>query len=493
MNNKIISKGRIILAAVLSTVLALSVPAMKMEVKADNSPSITSASFDEKTAKVKFVLDGDGCDPEVIFLINTDEPYAQVISNFQFEKGVEKEIYEGDKLTQTMGYHWFVVYYASADAKSYVNSQRGQNGYNFNYVYNDAGDIHDFFQAMTSAGKLAYSEGSGTYTQSVTKMAAPTNLRWYERTTNRVEVLWGFDPVADALGYYIYETCYYSGDANPHHSTSTAWVDDETSTDCFGTEFENNDKLIKMEIEVVTISSDKTKYEDSDRSAMLTINRNDLKLNGSSSSGSSSTNNSSSENNTSSSSTSDTSSSNSSSSDSSSSGSSSSDSSTPPALQTPAVSGSAGGQSIKSWNDLNGALKSNNNNSSPVEVTVNNGKIPDSVTKTLATSKTPLHVLTGNGVGITINGGSAAPKGDLNVKSTVTSTNNSKTIAFESNKILPSPIAIHTTVPAGTKSVNLYIKLAGQKIKISPKPLEPTADGRLVFPVILLGTYELDY
>ena len=63
VNNTIISKGRIILAAVLSTVLALSVPAMKMEVKADNSPSITSASFDEKTAKVKFVLDGDGYEP----------------------------------------------------------------------------------------------------------------------------------------------------------------------------------------------------------------------------------------------------------------------------------------------------------------------------------------------------------------------------------------------------------------------------------------------
>ncbi len=482
MKKQVIIQGRRLFAVILSTMLVLSIPAMKMEANASATLRIVSATYDEKTGFLTCVTSKFSDDNGLQYdYFNADGDWSGGVS-FSANGGEVDENNVSKSSRYDPGsegeYTWVATLFAS-----------GNKMPSFGGAGMTKSALLNWLQTQSSSD-VVYATGTFTYTKK-DKLAAPTNIKVSERVKGSLEASW--DAVEHALNYDL-ET--YGSDSNGDIdlNNSKGGSSEISGTSCgVGTgnisDFNGESKIW---VRVRARTEDRTQYSDSDW-AVVSFDMSNISQGTTDNSSSVVDNGSSTNSSAVSSSTSDTSSSSSSTSDNSSSGSSSSDSSTPPALQTPAVSGSAGGQSIKSWNDLNGALKSNNNNSSPVEVTVNNGKIPDSVTKTLSNSKNPLHVLTGNGVGITINGGSAAPKGDLNVKSTVTSTNNSKTIAFESNKILPSPIAIHTTVPAGTKSVNLYIKLAGQKIKISPKPLEPTADGRLVFPVILLGTYELDY
>lgn len=470
---RLITRG--IVAAVIAA-FALIIP--KGDVLAAQDLTAKLDKIDIETGTVSYLVSGPG-DEYVNFLIFSPNEDSHQHST-PVPQSKSGSIYIGENLTSGGAgtYNIFIVYSKNSAAFDALAASANSTVSGWENALKDTAPGYGTDFAFDHKTVDVQSSLHG-------KLDAPTGVSAKLTKDKYVEV--SFNPVTDAAGYYVWGES-HKGDKQSNSRNSNA-ITDTTYTIGGYIAGDDFDYLI---VTVVAVSKDYTQFLDSDKSDAVKIYA-DGRTEAISGSSSGTSNSGSSPGTTSESSSTDSSSASSSSSDSSSSGSSSSGSSTPPAPQAPAVSGSAGGQSIKSWNDLNSALTSNNNNSSPVEVTVNNGKIPDSVTKTLATSKNPLHVLTGNGVGITINGGAAAPKGDLNVKSTVTSTNNSKTIAFESNKILASPIAIHTTVPAGTKSVNLYIRLAGQKIKISPKPLEPTADGRLVFPVILLGTYELDY
>ena len=131
----------------------------------------------------------------------------------------------------------------------------------------------------------------------------------------------------------------------------------------------------------------------------------------------------------------------------------------------------------------------------PIVLTLNknDATVPAKTLQTLSSSSASgLHLLTGNGTAVTIsNGKSLKNQGAINLTNKVTTTKNSKIIAFTSNTKLNTLCAVHTTVPAGTKAVKLYATINGTRVSLMT--LKPTAAGQVYFPITQLGIFELVY
>ncbi|MCR4749797.1 MAG: hypothetical protein K5877_08425, partial [Lachnospiraceae bacterium] len=120
--------------------------------------------------------------------------------------------------------------------------------------------------------------------------------------------------------------------------------------------------------------------------------------------------------------------------------------------------------------------------------------IPDSTFDSLYKSdKSGLHVFVANGTALTfINNRQLKNQKALDLTCTVTAGNGSKIIAFKTFGKLKAKTALHTTVPAGVKTVTVYKYDAKGNKKYFGK-LRPTAEGRVCFGVKELTKYELVY
>lgn len=200
----------------------------------------------------------------------------------------------------------------------------------------------------------------------------------------------------------------------------------------------------------------------------------------------------------------------------------SSDNSTPPSAggNTNVLGVVNGTNKISSWNDLDNVLKAGGNQSvtgsaagttdkkgvtsTPslvnivsLSLTGNKQNIPASTFDSLENSNTVdgLHIFCNNGIALTFGKNKAKTKtkqGALDISAKVTKTAGSTKIAFNKSQLLTVPTALHTTVPKGTKSVKLFYTGADGK-QYLVRTLEPTADGNVMFGVVILGTYELKY
>ena len=81
---------------------------------------------------------------------------------------------------------------------------------------------------------------------------------------------------------------------------------------------------------------------------------------------------------------------------------------------------------------------------------------------------------------------------DTDLACTVTSTSGSKIIAFNKFAKLKATTLLHTTVPAGVKSVKVY-KYDAQGNKTPYITLQPTPEYRVCFDISELTKYELVY
>lgn len=179
-----------------------------------------------------------------------------------------------------------------------------------------------------------------------------------------------------------------------------------------------------------------------------------------------------------------------------------------------ATGGLASKTVIKDWNDLNNVLLKDNANNAAVrnnkkvlsdrqkakgelvQVVLNkkDATIPDSTFDSLYKSdKSGLHVFVANGTALTfINNRQLRNQKALDLTCNVTSANGSKIISFKTYAKLKAKTMLHTTVPAGVKTVTVYKYDAKGNRKYFGK-LKPTAEGRVCFGVTELTKYELVY
>jgi len=179
-----------------------------------------------------------------------------------------------------------------------------------------------------------------------------------------------------------------------------------------------------------------------------------------------------------------------------------------------ATGGLASKTVIKDWNDLNNVLLKDNANNAAVknnkkvladkqkakgelvQVVLNkkDATIPDSTFDSLYKSdKSGLHVFVANGTALTfINNRQLKNQKALDLTCNVTSANGSKIISFKTYAKLKAKTMLHTTVPAGVKTVTVYKYDAKGNRKYFGK-LKPTAEGRVCFGVTELTKYELVY
>ena len=179
-----------------------------------------------------------------------------------------------------------------------------------------------------------------------------------------------------------------------------------------------------------------------------------------------------------------------------------------------ATGGLASKTVIKDWNDLNNVLLKDNANNAAVrnnkkvlsdrqkakgelvQVVLNkkDATILDSTFDSLYKSdKSGLHVFVANGTALTfINNRQLRNQKALDLTCNVTSANGSKIISFKTYAKLKAKTMLHTTVPAGVKSVTVYKYDAKGNRKYFGK-LKPTAEGRVCFGVTELTKYELVY
>ena len=180
-----------------------------------------------------------------------------------------------------------------------------------------------------------------------------------------------------------------------------------------------------------------------------------------------------------------------------------------------ATGGLASKTVIKDWNDLNNVLIKDNTGSAAsknvkkkvltdrqkakgelVQIVLNkkDATIPDSTFDALYNSnKSGLHIFVANGTALTfINNRQLRNQKALDLTCTVTAANGSKIISFKTYAKLKAKTMLHTTVPAGVKTVTVYKYDAKGNRKYFGK-LKPTAEGRVCFGVTELTKYELVY
>lgn len=180
---------------------------------------------------------------------------------------------------------------------------------------------------------------------------------------------------------------------------------------------------------------------------------------------------------------------------------------------------SAANTVIKDWDDLNEVLlkdSSNSNNSTTgskdkkkriltdrqkakgalVQVVLNkkNATVPDSTFEALYNSdKSGLHTFVENGTALTFfNNRQLRNQKALDLSCKITTYQHSKTIAFNKFAKLKAKTALHTTVPAGVRSVNVYRYDANGNKRYVGRVI-PTAEGRICFEIKELTTYVLEY
>ncbi len=450
---------RIIAAAVIAA-FALILP--KSDVLATTSLSVDSVSVNTTTGILSYEVSGSGENLTVILKY----PGGSVQSGRECRSG---DFSYGEYLASggTGTYKWYVIYCKT-------NAE-------FNALQTSLGNNWDNLSTSTQGygSSFSFKSGSFDYTAAPQRLAAPT-ISGVTLDANKYAVV-SYNAVDNADGYMVYCESHKSGYEtqyfNSYKVTETTYnVSGHTAGDNFD----------DMVIYVVAVSGDYTRYDNSVESAKVTIYADGHTQEGNSGGSSSSTENSSTE------SSSESSSSSSSSSD------TSSESSTPAASApaAPAMTATtSGGQSITSWNSLDNALKAaplTGNKSDPVQVTLTgaNATIPADTFKALSKSASPMHVLTGSGIGLTFSGGSGSRQDSLNVASRVQTNANGKTIAFSSNASLNTVTALHTTVPDNVKSVQLFFVINGRRLGLGTVP---AVNGRVMFPIGVLGTYELAY
>ena len=169
---------------------------------------------------------------------------------------------------------------------------------------------------------------------------------------------------------------------------------------------------------------------------------------------------------------------------------------------------------IKDWDDLSEVLSGSDTNTPTnknkkkkltdsqkaegelVQVVLNkkNAVVPQSVFKALYEGdKSGLHIFVANGTALTfINNSKVKNQKDTDLACTVTSTSGSKIIAFNKYAKLKATTLLHTTVPAGVKTVTVY-KYDAKGNRSYFRKLRPTAEGRVCFEVKELTKYELVY
>ncbi len=142
----------------------------------------------------------------------------------------------------------------------------------------------------------------------------------------------------------------------------------------------------------------------------------------------------------------------------------------------------------------NSKSKATGNNLVSVSLTGNSITVPATTFSTLDNSNVDgLHIFTNNGVALTfLKNNTGNKQGALDIASKVTKGRDYTRIAFKKPQALNAVTALHTSVPAGIKTVRLYV-VGPNGNKVFVAELKPLPGGQVAFLIGALGTYELDY
>lgn len=157
-----------------------------------------------------------------------------------------------------------------------------------------------------------------------------------------------------------------------------------------------------------------------------------------------------------------------------------------------------GGMGVNSWEELETSLAAGTAVSSdkPAEMVLNGSAttVPQDVFTSLQNSEIgSIHFHVGNGTAVNFaNNASLAGQGAVDLKCTVTEKEGCKSIAFTSYALLSDTVSLHSNVPAGTESVDVYYT-DQDGFRGFVGTFIPNDQGRFCFAISRLGLYEIEY